>query len=191
MKAKRLLVLLARRPGSFRRIASSLALLAILVGHGCTSTSPETKEQAEKRLAAQRAQAAQAFKNTLVSRQHHVSIEELDQLTYGYADRYYAVMSDAVDDLKRGNPDPVQRRLAHQIKLNGVLSINDIVSGNDPYSQVFDLVVSVTLQSIVLIDENGAEKDFGERAPILIKAIRTTRVEAWELAAKVLTQDQL
>jgi hypothetical protein len=56
---------------------------------------------------------------------------------------------------------------------------------------VFDLVVSVTLQSIVLIDENGAEKAFGDRAPALIKAIRTARVEAWELADKVLTQEQL
>jgi hypothetical protein len=69
--------------------------------------------------------------------------------------------------------------------------MNDIVSGNDPYSQIFDLVVSVTLQSIVLIDENGAEKAFGDRAPGLIRAIRTVRVEAWELAAKVLTQEQL
>src|SRR5262249_23117335 len=103
----------------------------------------------------------------------------------------YMVISSAADDIKRDNPDPVQRRAAHQIKLNGVMAINDIVSGNDPYSRTLDLVVAVTLESIVLIDENGAERMFGERAPGLIRAIRMMRVEAWELAAKVLTQEQL
>jgi len=191
MKLKRLKLMLALVPALVGRLASGLAVLGILLGYGCTSTPPETQERAQKRLADERAKSAQAFKNSFVGKQHPITIQELDQLTYGYADRYYTVVSDAVDAIKRGNADPIQRRMAHQIKLNGVLSMNDIVSGNDPYAQVFDLVVSVTLQSMVLIDENSAEKAFGDRAPVLIKAIRTMRVEAWELAAKVLTQDQL
>jgi len=173
------------------RLASGLAVLGILLGCGCTSTRPETQEKAQKRVADERAKSAQAFKGSLLGKQHQLTIQELDQLAYGYADRYYTVVSDAVDTIKRGNEDPIQRRMAHQIKLNGVLSMNDIVSGNDPYAQVFDLVVSVTLQSMVLIDENKAEKAFGDRAPVLIRAIRTMRVEAWQFAAKVLTQDQL
>jgi hypothetical protein len=173
------------------RLGSGLAVLGILLCTGCRSTSRETQEQADKRLAAERAKSAEAFKQSIVGRQRQISIQELDQLTYGYADRYYMVISSAVDAIKRGNADPIQRRMAHQIKLNGVLAMNDIVSGNDPYAQIFDLVVAVTLQSIVWIDENGAEKIFGDRAPGLIKAVRTMRVEAWELAAKVLTQEQL
>jgi len=120
-----------------------------------------------------------------------VTLEELDQLTNGYADRYYMTMGSAVDALKRENSDPIQRRIAHRVLLNGVLSMNDIASSNDPYSQTLDLVVAVTLQSIVWIDENRAEKVFGERAPILIKALRTMRVEAWELAARILNPEQL
>jgi hypothetical protein len=174
-----------------RRFGGGVAVLAILLSNGCASSRPETDAQAQKRLAAERARSAEAFKQSLVAKKHQISIQELDQLTYGYADRYYTVLSDAVDAIKRGNSDPIQRRRAHQIKLNGVLSMNDIVSGNDPYAQVFDLVVSVTLQSIVLIDENGAEKAFEDRSAGLVKALRTMRVEAWELAAKVLTQDQL
>src|SRR6185436_16209057 len=173
------------------RSACGLAALGLVFCHGCASSGHESQEQADRRLAAERARAAHAFKDSIVRKQHQISIPELDQLTYGYADRYYMVMSSAVDAIKRNNADAIQRRMAHQIKLNGVLSMNDIVSGNDPYAQVFDLVVSVTLQSIVLIDENGAEKTFGESAPGLIKAIRMMRVEAWELAAKVLTQEQL
>ncbi|HXI51820.1 MAG TPA: hypothetical protein VNH84_09955 [Candidatus Saccharimonadales bacterium] len=178
-------------PTWFRGLGSGIAALALLLGNGCGTTRRETQEQADRRIAAERAKSAQAFKSSIVNQQHQISIPELDQLTYGYADRYYMVMSSAVDAIKRGNTDPMQRRMAHQIKLHGVLAMNDIVSGNDPYAQIFDLVVSVTLESIVLIDENGAERIFGDRAPGLIKAIRTMRVEAWELAAKVLTQEQL
>jgi len=122
---------------------------------------------------------------------HYLSIPELDALTYGYADRYYMVIGSAVDAIKRGNSDPAQRRLAHLIKLNGVQAINDIVSNDDPYAEILDLVVAVTLESQLWIDENRAEQVFGARAPGLIKAMRTMRVEAWDLAAKVLTQDQL
>src|SRR5262249_15618107 len=105
--------------------------------------------------------------------------------------RFYMVIGSAVEAIKRGNSDPIQRRIAHQIKLNGVLAMNDIVTGLDPYAKALDLVVSVTLESIVLIDEDRAEQVVGDRAPILISAIRTMRIEAWELAARVLTQDQL
>jgi hypothetical protein len=40
-----------------------------------------------------------------------------------------------------------------------------------------DLVVAVTLESILLIDENRAQEMFGDRAPVLIKAVRTMRVD--------------
>jgi hypothetical protein len=164
----------------------------VLGGFGCTTSSPETKQKAEQKLNEERARAAQAVKSSIMrGEQRQISIQELDQLTYGFADRYYMVIGSAVDAIKRGNDNPIERRRAHQIKLNGVLSINDIVSGNDPYAQIFDLVVAVTLESIVLIDENGAEHAFGKRAPGLIKAIRTMRIEVWELASKVLNQEQL
>ena len=179
------------KPGLVRIFAAGMIVLGLLCSGGCRSDRGETREETEKRLATQRAKSAKAVQQSILGKQHQLSIQELDQLTYGYADRYYMVISSAADAIKRGNPDPIQRRRAHEIKLNGVLSMNDIVSGNDPYSQVFDLVVAVTLQSIVLIDENGAEEAFGDRAPVLIKAFRTMRVEAWDLAAKVLTQEQL
>src|SRR5262249_27136123 len=154
----------------------SCILLALLSCNGCLSSGPQTQARSEKRLAAERAKSAQAFKSSIAGKQQRISIEELDKLTYGYADRYYMVINSAVEAIKRGNLDPEQRRMAHQLKLNGVLAINDIVSGNDPYAQLFDLVVAVTLESILLIDEDRAEQLFGDRAPGLIKAIRTMRV---------------
>jgi hypothetical protein len=170
-------------PTWFLRFASVTAFAGILLCNGCRSGGSASEEK--------RADAARAFKSTHTAAPQRLSIQELDQLTYGYADRYFMVISSAVDAIKRGNPDPTERRMAHQIKLHGVMAMNDIVSGNDPYAQTLDLVVSVTLESILLIDENGAEVMFGDRAPVLIQAIRTMRLEAWELAAKVLTQEQL
>lgn len=164
-----------------------MATLAFVLCNGCRSGP----SKAEQRAAQERGEAARTFKSTTTGRRQYLSMYELSQLTYGYADRYYMVISSAVDVIKRGNPDPTQRRLAHQIKLNGVQAINDIVSNNDPYAEILDLVVAVTLESRLLIDENRAEQLFGDRSPGLIHAIRTMRVEAWELAAKVLTQDQL
>jgi hypothetical protein len=172
-------------PSGFRSLAGFLAATSIL--GGCAFGGPS---EAERSAAAARTEAARTFSSTSVSGQR-LSIPELDQLTYGYADRFNMVISSAVNAIKRGNPDPEQRRVAHQIRLNAVLAMNDVVSGNDPYAKTLDLVVSVTLDSILLIDENRAEEMFGERAPALISAIRTMRIEAWELAARVLTQDQL
>ena len=172
----------------YRGYAGALAALGVLLGGGCMSSGPSEKE---KHAAEARVEAARTFSTRLASSPQRVSIQELDQLTYGYADRYYMVIGSAVDSLMRNNPDPVQRRIAQQIKLQGVLAMNDIVSGDDPYARTLDLVGSVTLESMVLIDENQAELVFGDRAPILILAIRTMRVEAWDLAARVLTQEQL
>jgi ABC-type phosphate transport system substrate-binding protein len=64
----------------------------------------------------------------LVAGKRKISVQELDQLTYGYADRYFMVINFAMDTIKRGNLDPTQWRMAHQIKLNGVQSMNDILS---------------------------------------------------------------
>src|SRR5580765_2812563 len=98
--------MLTPQAASLRPLARGLLVLAILLGAGCSSTRHETPEQTEKRIAAERARSAEAVRGSMVGKQHQLSIPELDQLTYGYADRYYAVISDAVDSIKRGNPDP-------------------------------------------------------------------------------------
>lgn len=178
------------RPVS-RRFHLIAALVMVVLCPGCLFWGKTERNTEEERQAKEREQAATVFQSSVARQGQRVSFDELDQLTYGYADRYYMVISSAIDAIKQDNPDPVQRRMAHQIKLNGVLAMNDIVSGGDPYSRTLDLVVAVTLESTLLIDEDGAQKLFGDRAPGLIKAIRTMRIEAWELAAKVLTQEQL
>jgi hypothetical protein len=120
-----------------------------------------------------------------------LSVAELDSAIDAYADRYAVLVGSAVDQIKADNPDAGQRRLAHRIKLSGLLAMNDIASSDDPYTQTLDLLVMVTLQSRIWIDELGAERAFGDRAPILVQALREARVEAWRLAARVMTDEQL
>src|SRR5262249_26194905 len=98
----------------FLRFGCGAAALFLLLCNGCGTGSGETREQADQRIAAQHARSARAVKESIVQKQHQLSIPELDQLTYAYADRYFMVISSAVDAIKRGNPDPLQRRRAHQ-----------------------------------------------------------------------------
>lgn len=179
------------RNRNLSRFGTTVAAVAMLSGNGCIFgrfTGSSSMNSAANR---ERTVAAGDFKESMAAKPGRIRIDELDQLTNGYADRYFMVVGSAVEFLKRGNPDATQRRLAHRIELSGVMAMNDIVSSNDPYSQMLDLVVSVTLQSMVWIDENQAEEVFGERAPRLIAALRTMRVEAWTLASRVLNQEQL
>src|SRR3954447_12155662 len=146
-----------------------LACSLIAAGSGCATGPRQTKAEKARQL----------------------SIAELESAIDAYADRYAALVGSAVDQIKADNPDAGQRRVAHRIKLSGLLAMNDIASSTDPYTQTLDLLVMVTLQSRIWIDELGAEQAFGDRAPILVQALRQARVEAWQLAARVMTDEQL
>jgi hypothetical protein len=118
-------------------------------------------------------------------------LKELDQRLYAFADRYTTLIVSAADEIVEGNPNADQRRLAHQIKLVGTSSIYDIVTNPDPFTKLMDLLLVVTLQSYTWIDEDRAEKAFGERSAPLIRSFRTARNDVWKLASGVLKPDQL
>ena len=120
-----------------------------------------------------------------------VSITELNALTNGYADRYMTYMTDAADAISKGNTNPAQRKMANDIRLIQVSSIYDIVTNADPYTQLLDLTMVVTLQSRQWIDEDQAEAQFGTRGKYLIDASRKAREDVWKIAARVMKPEQL
>jgi len=77
------------------------------------------------------------------------------------------------------------------VQLGSVSSIYDIATEPDVFAKLMDPLMMVTLQSYVRIDENRAEREFGARGEILIRALRQIRVDAWKLAAGVLKPEQL
>jgi len=92
----------------------------LLLAAGCGSPEARTEKTLDERTVETRHDSK-------------LTLQELDQLTYAYADRHGMVLNSAIDQIKQNYLDPVQRRIAHRIKVNGVLAMNDIVSGNDPY----------------------------------------------------------
>jgi hypothetical protein len=120
-----------------------------------------------------------------------ISVVELNELTNGYADRYMTYIVNAVQKIENGNTNAEQRRFINQVQLVQVSSIYDIVTTSDPLTQLVDLVLVVTLQSRKWIDDNEAEKRFGERGQYLVDASRRTREDVWKIAARVLKPEQL
>jgi hypothetical protein len=116
---------------------------------------------------------------------------ELEQTLNAFADRYATHIVAATSAIEKDNPSAEHRRLAHLIKVGSVSSMYDIATEPDPVLRVLDMVLMVTLQSYLWIDEDQAEKMFGERAEILRRAIRQMRVEVWALAGSMAPADQL
>ncbi len=128
--------------------------LAFLVSSGCASVPDKDRG------------AARASQKGKVSKEgEKITMEELDQLTYGFADRYMACIVSACDEIEKTGATARQRRLAHQVKLVQVRSVLDIVTNADPFTQLLDLTLVVTLQSQKWIDEDLAEECFGNLEP--------------------------
>ena len=121
-----------------------------------------------------------------------IDSEELNQLTNAFADRYRTLMEDAISEIITGNADARQRALANRFLVESTTSAYDIATSGEPFSQVLDLTIMITLTSQVWIDNDRASREFGEaRGQILIDALRQAREEAWTIAARVLLPDQL
>jgi hypothetical protein len=192
------------------RIGASLALAAAtLLATGCIASrnsAPRVNKAVTSSTDFSRSTALET-----------IDSEELNQLTNAFADRYRTLMEDAVRDMIEGTPDardvepraaepraagaptrPVrtldarQRALANRFLVESTTSVYDIATSNDPFSQVLDLTIMVTLTSQVWIDSDRAAREFGEeRGQILVDALRAAREEVWDIAARVLLPDQL
>ncbi len=164
----------------WRWMVCLFALVAFAVSTGCASAPGSDRS------------AGRTNQKGKVSKEgEKITIEELDQLTYGFADRYMAYIVSAADEIEKAGATPQQRRLAHQVKLVQVSSIYDIVTNADPFTQLLDLTLVVTLQSQKWIDEDLAEEWFGDRAQPLIDVSQKARADIWKIAARVMKPEQL
>ena len=123
--------------------------------------------------------------------QAQISQAELHALTNGFADRYMTYIVSAVEKIEKNNPNDQQRRLAHRIKLVQVSAIYDIVTNPDPFTQLLDLTLVVSLQARKWIDDNLAENWFGPRGKVLVGALRQSREDIWKIASRVMRSSQL
>src|SRR4051794_11435343 len=102
------------------RLCSTLAILTGLwMLGGCAASAPKVP-----------ANSAQANKLT---------VGDLDELTYVYADRYMSLISSACDEIAQDNPSMDQRLLAARIKLINCSSVYDIATAPDAFARLLDL----------------------------------------------------
>ncbi len=120
-----------------------------------------------------------------------ISQAELHALTNGFADRYMTYIVSAAEQIEKNNTNAQQRRLAHRIKLVQISAVYDIVTNPDPFTQLLDLTLVVSLQARKWIDDDMAEKWFGPRGRHLVGAMRQARTDIWKIASRVMRTSQL
>ena len=125
------------------------------------------------------------------SQQYKITAEQLDGMIYAYADSYMTQIVYATREIAAQAESSQQRSDAMLLRVGSVNSIYDIASNPDPFTKLLDLLLVVTLQSYVWIDEDRAEKIFGENSPVLINAMHQNRQDIWKLAEKVMKPEQL
>jgi phosphate transport system substrate-binding protein len=169
------------------RFGQGLAVCAaVMCLAGCTSI-----DQAQQGVRGIFRPLSVAAATPSAKRADQITQEELEQLTYGFADRYLTYIVSATDAIERDNDAATQRRRVHQVRLVQVGAIYDIVTNADPFTRLLDLILVVTLQSQKWIEEDQAERWFGTRAQPLIVASRKAREDIWQIGARVMTPDQL
>ncbi|MHC4939308.1 MAG: hypothetical protein ACYTHK_10095 [Planctomycetota bacterium] len=117
--------------------------------------------------------------------------ETLNELTKSFADEYVTLVATATEYVVVDNPDIDQRRLALRFRSLSATAMYDIVTNENPFTQLVDLVVAVSLQCRIWIDDGQADDFFGDRADYVVHALYEARRGAWRLAARAFTSEQL
>jgi hypothetical protein len=121
-----------------------------------------------------------------------ITVDELDQITKSFADRYVLLVANACDDIKRRATSVQKRRDAHRLKLTTATAVFDAATGPDPVKQLLDLAVSVQIQKIVWVDEKQADRDFGaDLSGELIEALATGEKEISALCTRAMRPEQI
>jgi hypothetical protein len=107
------------------------------------------------------------------------------------ADRYAMGVAEATERLRREVP-PEDRRGLLQFKLKNATSAYDAVTSIDLLEGFLDLVTLIELQNIVWVDEGRISRYSQYPASeFLVRILERSRMEAWSLAARALTRQQL
>ncbi len=117
-----------------------------------------------------------------------LSLTELRSRNRAYADRYRVVLASACDTIMRRRTDPLLRKKAHRLKLDGATAIYDIVVDNAPQKSLLNLLVQVTLQK--RLANATAEADFPQDHPLVEQKIEQLYREAWSHAALVMDEGE-
>ncbi len=121
-----------------------------------------------------------------------ITVDQLDELTKSFADRYVNLVATACDGIKSAAPTPAQRRNAQRLKIQCATNADDSVTGPDPVKQLVDLAVVIMLDHLVWVDERQAERFFGAgKSATLERSLGIGRDEVWRLCLRAMRPHEL
>jgi len=118
-----------------------------------------------------------------------ITLYELQSQIVDFGDEFIQRTSQAADALENELPGARGRQFAHAVKLQSAQAAITNISGPNPFVATLDMVVMVTLVREVLEEE--AEPRLGGHSEVLLEAFKKSEADIWQLAARILTQDQL
>jgi hypothetical protein len=149
-----------------RRVISVVAGLAVL------ATSCATSEAAKKKD----------------SQQYVLTSAELQLELMSYADRYAAVVAQAIDDVERMDvPPEVRRAILGDVVFSAAAALT-VAADADPQLALLDLVVMTTLGRIVY--EDYWPEKLGDATVPVLTAFEKLERDIWTVAAPILDADQ-
>ncbi len=119
-----------------------------------------------------------------------MSQEELQAAVISYANRFIATIGQAAFDLEAQIQTKKGRLIAAARKVYSLSAAAEIAAGPRPGPALLDLVVLATLNRLVW-DEYWRPQVFGMPATIMVDAFKKMEADAWRMAAKVMTSEQL
>lgn len=118
-------------------------------------------------------------------------LNELDQATYSYADRFVTIISDAADRATKANPTKEAHKEALRLKLHNSSSIYAIASGPNPLGQLLDMATVATLNKINMVDEGRAKMIFPNETKIIENAFHAVHDDIWGVAKRFLKPSEI
>ena len=118
-------------------------------------------------------------------------LNELDQATYSYSDRFVTLIADAADRAAKANPTKESIKEALRLKLHNSSSAYAITTGPNPLGQLLDLATMVTLNKINMVDEGRAKKIFGDAHEIIERAFYAAHDDIWGVAKRFLKPNEI
>jgi len=152
-------------------------LLTVTVGCAPVQTR-STREQAE----------ATSVSEGQTEVRESITQEYLQAILMGFADTFATKYVTAINILLEQESSP-ERVWAAKSKFYMAASAVDIASSRYPRIALVDMVVLVTLNRI-LWEEYALPEMYGDSALVVIKTLRDSEEEAWNMAARVLTLEQ-
>ncbi len=118
-------------------------------------------------------------------------LNELDQATYSFADRFVTTLADACDRAAKDNSSKEAVKQALRLKLHNASAVYAIATGPNPLGQLLDLATVVTLNKLVYVDERQAVRRFGDRHAIIEQAFSTIHDDIWRVAGRFLQPQEI